>query len=375
MKRCRLRLSGNELVVKALKAGGVRHAFAVSGGQLLGVFDALADEPSIRLVVPRSEDAAITMADGCARASGTPAAVLTTVGVGPVNLPLGMAEARDSCTPVISIAPAPQNWKTDPLQENLQGCCQNDLMKPLTRWSVVIRQWERIPALLSRAFREALAEPPGPVHADVPFDVLFEKRFIEKKRFEQLFPRSKTPAASGRSTRLENPGAKIPPFRGDASTASGSRRAATLKKIHDELSANDLAVYDGVAPPGGAATRRRTPTGKTIQPFRANTGRGLPLALGAKIASPRSRVVLFTTGASLFRSVRELETARAYGLSVAIFVFAAERDGDDAARGVGFPEIAEAFGLRGTVLPSGKKGDAAIRTPLKSETASLVEIH
>ena len=43
---------------------------------------------------------------------------------------------------------------------------------PLTKWNAVVNDARRIPELVRTAFREALGGRPGPVHLDIPQDVL-----------------------------------------------------------------------------------------------------------------------------------------------------------------------------------------------------------
>jgi acetolactate synthase-1/2/3 large subunit len=44
--------------------------------------------------------------------------------------------------------------------------------KPITKWNAVVHDARRMPELVRRAFREALSGRPGPVHLDIPQDVL-----------------------------------------------------------------------------------------------------------------------------------------------------------------------------------------------------------
>src|SRR5213594_3626384 len=62
------RMTGGEALVKQLYREGVRVVFGLPGVQLYGAVAALRDEPSIRFVVTRHEQATSYMADGYARA-------------------------------------------------------------------------------------------------------------------------------------------------------------------------------------------------------------------------------------------------------------------------------------------------------------------
>ncbi len=46
------------------------------------------------------------------------------------------------------------------------------VMAPITKWNATVHDGRRIPELARRAFREALGGRPGPVHLDIPQDVL-----------------------------------------------------------------------------------------------------------------------------------------------------------------------------------------------------------
>ena len=46
------------------------------------------------------------------------------------------------------------------------------VFKPVTKWNAVVHDPRRMPELARRAFREALGGSPGPVHLDIPQDVL-----------------------------------------------------------------------------------------------------------------------------------------------------------------------------------------------------------
>jgi acetolactate synthase-1/2/3 large subunit len=182
------KITGAELLVRCLEAEGVDTVFSISGGQLLSIYDAIRDRPKMRLIVPRTEWAAASMADGYTRVAGKPAVVLTTVGAGAISAVPGLATAWADKTPIISLAAQVQSWKMDPFHESLQGCDQAELFRPITRWNGVVRQWKRIPEFVQKAFREALAGRRGPAHLDLPVDVMFERREVSEAELKRLVP-------------------------------------------------------------------------------------------------------------------------------------------------------------------------------------------
>ncbi|MGQ9475230.1 MAG: thiamine pyrophosphate-binding protein [Actinomycetota bacterium] len=181
-------LNGGDLVARTLAQEGVDHFIGIVGGQVLPLFDALGRLPGLRLVVPRNEAAGAMMADGYARATGTPAVIISTVGAGAIYSAAGTANAWADNVPIFSISPQVQTWKMYPAQESLQGCYQAEMLAGVTRWHCIAYSWKRIPRLVQRALREALSGEKGPVHMDVPVDVFYETHLVTERGLRRLIP-------------------------------------------------------------------------------------------------------------------------------------------------------------------------------------------
>jgi acetolactate synthase-1/2/3 large subunit len=65
-----------------------------------------------------------------------------------------------------------QSWRSYPDHGSMQALDQVPLFQPITKWNAFVGHWQRIPELVQRAFRTALSGKPGPVHLDIPPDVL-----------------------------------------------------------------------------------------------------------------------------------------------------------------------------------------------------------
>ncbi len=191
------RLTGGELLVDTLREHGIRQVFSIIGGQMCSIYDALSRRPEMRLINLRNEAAAPIMAAGCTSVTGVPAVSMCTVGAGVVYEVAGLLAAWYSYLPVISVAPQVQSWKMNPHQENLQGLNQDGVFQPVTKWNAIVYHWERIPQLVNRALREAQANAPGPVHLDVPVDVLFKTRKIGDRKKAGIMPSAATTRFSG----------------------------------------------------------------------------------------------------------------------------------------------------------------------------------
>ena len=92
-------MSGGEALAKSLAREGVEVVFGIPGIQIYGIIAALRDEPDIRMITTRHEQAATYMADGYARASGKPGVALVVPGAGVYNAATGLSTAYARSSP------------------------------------------------------------------------------------------------------------------------------------------------------------------------------------------------------------------------------------------------------------------------------------
>jgi len=169
-------ISGGELLVRCLLKEGVKYVFGVPGGQLLPFLDAIkriGEKHGMKFVNCRHEQAAASMADAYARVTGKPGVCVGTIGPGAADLVAGVYPAYTDSVPMIVLTAQHQTWKSYPDYGMMQALDQYNLFKAVTKWNAVISHWKRIPELVQRAFRIATSGRPGPVHLDLPVDVLF----------------------------------------------------------------------------------------------------------------------------------------------------------------------------------------------------------
>ncbi len=169
---------GAELLVHCLIQEKVRYIFGIPGGQLCPILDAvrrLGPAAGLDFVMTRHEQAAAHMADAYARVSGQPGVCMGTVGPGAADLVPGVYAAWADSIPLIVLAAQNQTWKSYPERGSMQSLNQVDLFAPITKWSVRVVHWKRIPELVQRAFRIAVSGRPGPVFLDLHVDVLVSR--------------------------------------------------------------------------------------------------------------------------------------------------------------------------------------------------------
>lgn len=157
-----------EVLAKTLKSYGTELFFCVTGGDQ-ALWLALRDA-GIRVVNCRSEKAATYMADGYARMSGRPGFVYGQYGPGVANVAAGLADPYWGLSPVVSLTSSMRTPSRDRFE--YQELDQLGMHGPVTLWNKGVSVPARAGAMLRAAIRVATGQVPGPVHLEIPADVL-----------------------------------------------------------------------------------------------------------------------------------------------------------------------------------------------------------
>ncbi len=158
-----------DVLAETLAEAGTEVIFALSGNQIMPIFDACLDRP-IRLVHTRHEAAAGFMAEGYAQISGKVGVALVTAGAGLGNAISPLLTARASQTPLLLISgdsPVGMDGKG-----TFQEMDQVALTRSATKWSHRVRSADNLAEDVRTALRMAMSGQPGPVHLSVPVDIL-----------------------------------------------------------------------------------------------------------------------------------------------------------------------------------------------------------
>ncbi|MGR3290183.1 MAG: thiamine pyrophosphate-binding protein [Paracoccaceae bacterium] len=151
-------------IANGLAAAGCKHAFGMPGGEVLVLLEAL-DSVGIHFTLCKHENAAGFMAEGSWQATGAPGILLTTIGPGLANGVNSIANACQEQVPMIvlsgCIAPAQAAEFTH------QVIDQSALMAPITKARFQITAGSAAQTI-TQALDIARADPPGPVHIDLP---------------------------------------------------------------------------------------------------------------------------------------------------------------------------------------------------------------
>ena len=164
-----VKMSGGEALAKSLVREGVEVVFGIPGIQIYGIVAALRDEPGIRMVTTRHEQAATYMADGYARASGKPGVALVVPGVGLYNAAAGIATAYARSSPVLVIAgQVPRGSIGRNIGAVHEIADQQGTVRSVTKWQHLALTPTEIPYAVSEAFRQMRSGRPRPVLIEIP---------------------------------------------------------------------------------------------------------------------------------------------------------------------------------------------------------------
>ncbi len=157
-----------ELIVRMLQRAGVRWVFGVPSGPVLPLIEALRRSAGVGFVLTASETSAGFMAEAVGRLTGVPGVCVSTLGPGATNLATGVGGAWLDRSPVLAIT---CTYATAQLGRRTQMLIDHQaLFAPLTKASYRLEEGS-VAEVLARALALAVAEPPGPVHLELPEDV------------------------------------------------------------------------------------------------------------------------------------------------------------------------------------------------------------
>lgn len=166
------KISGNRLLVKALREEGVDTMFGYPGACTIDLSDELYKQDYTKVILPRQEIALVHEADAYARSTGKVGVCLVTSGPGATNLVTGLATANYDSVPLVCFTGqvARHLIGNDAFQEvDIVG-----ITRSITKYGVTVRNREDLGRILKEAFYIARTGRPGPVLIDLPKDVMAE---------------------------------------------------------------------------------------------------------------------------------------------------------------------------------------------------------
>ena len=163
-----------QTLVDWLKIEGVTVIFGIPGVHTIELYRALAGS-GIRHVTPRHEAGAGFMADGFARVSGHFGVALVITGPGVTNILTPMAQARADSVPILVISGVNRR---DTLGKGLGYLHELPDQRAVTRVvgpALHLEDPHALPGLLAQAGRALTTGRRGPVHVEIPLDLMAAK--------------------------------------------------------------------------------------------------------------------------------------------------------------------------------------------------------
>ncbi|WP_156468018.1 acetolactate synthase 3 large subunit [Rhizobium sp. Leaf371] len=165
------RMTGAEIVLRALKDNGVEVIFGYPGGAVLPIYDEIHQQEDIKHILVRHEQGAGHMAEGYARSTGKVGVMLVTSGPGATNAVTPLQDALMDSIPLVCLSgQVPSSLiGSDAFQE----CDTVGITRPCTKHNWLVKDVNELAAIIHEAFRIAKSGRPGPVLVDIPKDIQF----------------------------------------------------------------------------------------------------------------------------------------------------------------------------------------------------------
>ncbi len=173
-------MTAGQALIRSLYREGVRVVFGLPGVQMYHAIDPLYDQPGMRFITVRHEQATAYMADGLTRAGGGTGLAMVVPGPGLLNASAAIGTAYAASSPILVLS--------GQVQKDLIGLDRgilhevNDQMeaiKPVTKAAYRIMEAAEVPGVVHEAFRQLRTGRPRPVEIEIPPETLAEVADIE----------------------------------------------------------------------------------------------------------------------------------------------------------------------------------------------------
>ena len=190
------RMTAVDAAVLVMEKEGITHAFGIPGAAINPLYAAMKRRGSITHTLARHVEGASHMAEGYTRAeAGNIGVCIGTSGPAGTDMITGLYSAQADSIPILCItgqAPRARLYK-----EDFQAVDIESISKPVTKWSVTVREPALVPRVFQQAFHLMRSGRPGPVLIDLPFDVQMGEIEFDIETYEPL------PVHKPRATRAQ----------------------------------------------------------------------------------------------------------------------------------------------------------------------------
>jgi acetolactate synthase-1/2/3 large subunit len=160
-------------VLECLKREGVDIIFGLPGGAVLPIYDALYDFEGLRHILVRQEAAAGHAAEGYARATGKVGVCLVTSGPACTNLVTALQDAMMDSIPIVAFTGQVPTHLIG--NDAFQEADNVGITRSATKHNFLVKDGKDLGPIIREAFHIAQTGRPGPVHVDLPKDILVKE--------------------------------------------------------------------------------------------------------------------------------------------------------------------------------------------------------
>jgi len=188
-----VKLSGARILLESLKREGVDLIFGLPGGAVLPIYDVLYDFEGIRHILVRQEAAAGHAAEGYSRTTGRTGVCLVTSGPAATNLVTALQDALMDSIPLVAFTGQVPTHLIG--NDAFQEADNVGITRSATKHNFLVKDGKDLAGIIKEAFHIASTGRPGPVHVDLPKDILVKEWPFEYP--ESVHLRSYNPTYDG----------------------------------------------------------------------------------------------------------------------------------------------------------------------------------
>jgi len=166
-------MSGARILLECLKRQGVDLIFGLPGGAVLPIYDVLYDFEGLRHILVRQEAAAGHAAEGYARTSGKVGVCLVTSGPAATNLVTALQDAMMDSIPIVAFTGQVPTHLIG--NDAFQEADNVGITRSCTKHNFLVKDGNDLGPIIREAFHIASTGRPGPVHVDLPKDILVKE--------------------------------------------------------------------------------------------------------------------------------------------------------------------------------------------------------
>ncbi|KAI7864449.1 thiamine pyrophosphate enzyme, N-terminal TPP binding domain-containing protein [Spinellus fusiger] len=179
--------TGADLIAESLKRQGVKVIFGIVGIPVVEIAEACIAK-GIEFIGFRNEQSAAYAASAYGYLSGRPGICLSVGGPGVVHSLAGVLNAKLNCWPLVLLSGAADTYQTD--KGAFQELDQVEACRPYCKYAARPASVDRIPFVIEKAIRTAIAGRPGAAYIDLPADFIQYKtnefQWIERCQVAQV---------------------------------------------------------------------------------------------------------------------------------------------------------------------------------------------